>query len=67
MARQVAAASFIFFRFWAKTARPVSAVCCISGKGNFSDGDHFLQEETGTLWNFFSVFRTAHLRISADS
>jgi hypothetical protein len=36
------------------------------GEGKFSDGDLFLQEETGTLWNFFSVCRAVFSRIPAD-
>ena len=35
-------------------------------EGNFSDGDLFLQEETGTIWNFFSVCRAVFSRIPAD-
>jgi len=35
-------------------------------EGNFSADDLFLQEETGTVWNFFSVCRAVDFRISAD-
>ena len=66
MAGQVVAAWFIFIPILHKNPPPCFCGLLFFGKGNFYDGDHFLEEETGTIWNFFSVCRAAHFRILAD-